>query len=101
MFKLIAQARLLIVCGFVWMASSAAAEFMEEIVVTASMAQSSVPAARIVRRADNLLLEIEIINDSREATDREQEIQQTLQKALTRARRAGRRRSSAAPPRRP
>ena len=61
------------------------AQEVEEIVVTGSMLESSLPGQHLRRTADNLLLRVLITNDSRDRAQREEEIHKTLLAALTAA----------------
>ncbi len=70
------------------LAPSAWSEVIEEIVVTGSYIESSPPAQRLVRKADNLLLRVLITNDAREEKQREKEIHQTLLNAVESAQKA-------------
>lgn len=63
------------------------AQELEEIVVTAHVASSSIPGQHIRRVADNLLLRVQVVNDSREEKQRQDEIYKTLADALDRANR--------------
>ncbi|XOV83662.1 MAG: hypothetical protein ACFHXK_00805 [bacterium] len=58
---------------------------IEEIVVTGSYIENSPPAQRVVRKADNLLLRVQITNDAREREQREKEIHKTLLSAVAAA----------------
>lgn len=55
---------------------------IEEVVVTGSRAISwdpdDIPAVQLARRADNLIVGVRVVNDTREAADRRQEITETL-----------------------
>ena len=66
------------------------AQEMEEIVVSGARDSSSLPGVHIRRNADNLLLAVKIVNDSREKKQREDEIYRTLSAALSDAKRNGR-----------
>ncbi len=61
------------------------AQELEEVLVTASMTNSSLPGKHLRRTADNLLLRIRIVNDSRDEEQREKEIHKTLFAALGKA----------------
>ena len=58
------------------------ADVIEEIVVTGSYIESDIPGTQIRRKGDNLLLQVDITNDSREEEQREEEIHATLKKAV-------------------
>jgi len=58
------------------------ADVIEEIVVTGSYIESDIPGTQIRRKGDNLLLQVDITNDSREEEQREKEIHATLKKAV-------------------
>lgn len=65
------------------MASPAfAQEGVDEIIVTGSRAMDwdpdDIPVIQLVRRADNLIVEVRVVNDTREAAGRRTEITQTL-----------------------
>lgn len=61
---------------------------IDEIVVTGARAiewdPDDVPVIQLMRRADNLIVEVRVVNDTREATGRRSEITRTLQ-AMARA----------------
>ena len=60
-----------------------AAAQLDEIVVTASKRESvDIPGVVLSKRADNLLLEISIINDTREKDLREKELFETMENLL-------------------
>ena len=61
------------------------AEVIEEIVVTGSYVESSPPAQRVVRKADNLLLKVHVTNDARDEQQRKSEIHETLLSAISAA----------------
>lgn len=69
-------------------ASPAVAQEVEEIVVTGSRMvdwdPDDIPAVQLFRRADNLVVDIRVVNDTREAAVRRNELNQTL-RALARA----------------
>ena len=58
------------------------AQEVEEIVVTGAAIRSELPGKHLRRSADNLLLRVQIVNDSREEGQREQEIHETLLAAI-------------------
>lgn len=62
----------------------AKAQSVEEIVVTGSRAiewdPDDVPVIQLARRADNLIVEVRVVNDTREASARRSEITQTLRR---------------------
>ena len=70
--------------GFAMTASITAAQdgAMDEIVVTGSRAiewdPDDVPVIQLARRADNLIVQIAAVNDTREATQRRQELIESL-----------------------
>lgn len=61
------------------------AQEVEEIVVTGSRVSSSLPGKHLRRNADNLLLRVLITNDSRDESQRRDEIHQTLRAGLAAA----------------
>ena len=61
------------------------AQEIEEIVVSGTLSGSDVPGRHLRRSADNLLLRVQIVNDSREEAQREDEIHQTLRAAISAA----------------
>jgi len=67
---------------FVFVSMAAAGEVIEEIVVTGSYIESSIPGTQIRRKGDNLLLRVDVTNDSREKSQRELEVHETLRKAV-------------------
>jgi len=67
---------------------SVSAEVIEEIVVTGSYIESAIPGTQVRRKGDNLLLRVNITNDSREKQQRESEIHATLKKAVASAQKA-------------
>ncbi|NBB52758.1 TonB-dependent receptor [Rhizobium sp. CRIBSB] len=77
-------------CLALVMAAPAMAQdaFVDEIVVTGARAiewdPDDVPVIQLMRRADNLIVEVRVVNDTREATGRRSEITRTLQ-AMARA----------------
>jgi len=77
-------------CLALVMAAPALAQdaFVDEIVVTGARAiewdPDDVPVIQLMRRADNLIVEVRVVNDTREATGRRSEITRTLQ-AMARA----------------
>lgn len=73
-----------LLCAFPLLVS---AEILEEIVVTGSYIESDVPGTQIRRKGDNLLIRVEISNDSREEKQREAEIHETLRRAVESAKR--------------
>ena len=70
--------------------SHALAQEMEEIMVTGSAVSGSLPGEHLRRNADNLLLAVKIVNDSREKEQREDEIYRTLSGALAESKKNGR-----------
>ncbi|MCH9694551.1 MAG: hypothetical protein K0U72_08590 [Gammaproteobacteria bacterium] len=75
---------LLIACLVLFTADVRAQE-VEEIVVTGTLVGSSVPGKHLRRPADNILLRVQIVNDSRDADQREEEIHKTLSAAISAA----------------
>jgi len=75
---------LLIAC-LVFAATNIYAQEIEEIVVTGTLVGSGVPGKHLRRSADNLLLRVQIVNDSREEDQREDEIHRTLLAAISAA----------------
>ena len=69
----------------VFLALNTQAEELAEIIVSASFIESEVPGRHLQRTADNLLLRVQIVNDSREEKVREDEIHQTLLAAIAAA----------------
>lgn len=63
----------------------AVAQDLEEIVVTGMLSGSSVPGKHLRQPADNLLLRVQITNDSRDEEQREDEIHRTLLAAISAA----------------
>lgn len=61
------------------------AQEVEEIVVTGSRTSSSLPGKHFRRNADNLLLRVFVVNDSRDEAQRKEEIHRTLRGALSAA----------------
>lgn len=65
-------------------ATYAKAQSVEEIVVTGSRAMEwnpdDVPTIQLPRRADNLIVEVRVVNDTRDALGRRSEITQTLRR---------------------
>ncbi len=76
---------LLIIACLIFVAADTYAQDLEEIVVTGSRVGSSVPGKHLKRPADYLLLRVQIVNDSRDADQREDEIHKTLLAALSTA----------------
>ena len=74
--------RLLVLVVVFCMPMAGFCQGIEEIVVTGSMIERSVPAQRVVRKADNLLLRVTITNDARDDEQRQQEIHRTLLAAV-------------------
>lgn len=74
-----------------WAAPWAAAQGVEEIVVTAARATESapLPGAYLKRSGDFVLLEVAVTNDTREKDARKSEIYETLRTALAAAKRDG------------
>ncbi len=62
--------------------AEAHAQEIEEIVVTGTLVGSGVPGMHLRRTADNLLLRVQIVNDSRDEDQREDEIHRTLLDAI-------------------
>ena len=77
----------LIACLLALAIPGAPAQELEEVVVTASLSGSNVPGMHLRRPADNLLLRVRIMNDSREEAQREDEIHRTLLAAIAAAER--------------
>lgn len=83
--SILALAALLSVAG---LSGAAKAQAVEEIVVTGTRMSASnygapvsviqVPVVRLERRADNLIVSIDVINDTRDATTRRNEITRSL-----------------------
>ncbi|MEL6447231.1 MAG: hypothetical protein AAFQ62_04710 [Pseudomonadota bacterium] len=73
---------------FLILPALAAADVLEEVVVTGSrLSAANPPAKRLIRRGDNLLVSVRITNDSRDADVRESEIHETLLGAIRQANR--------------
>lgn len=76
---------LLAVFFSIFIAADISAQEIEEIVVTGTLAGSNVPGKHLRRPADNLLLRVQIVNDSREEEQRRDEIHRTLLAAISAA----------------
>lgn len=68
-------------------ASPSVAQELEEIVVTGSRVSAELPGRQLRRTADNILLSVEVTNDSRDEEQRESEIHETILRALKAAER--------------
>lgn len=83
-FETLAAAALAAAMITVALPASVAAQSVEEIVVTGSRAiewdPDDVPVIQLARRADNLIVEVRVVNDTREASARRSEITQTLRR---------------------
>ena len=75
----------IVVSCLMFLTSVAEAQELEEIVVTGTLAGSDVPGKHLRRDADNLLLRVQIVNDSRDEDQREDEIHKTLLSAINAA----------------
>ena len=75
---------LLVACLFL-VTTNICAQEIEEIVVTGTLVGSGVPGKHLRRPADNLLLRVQIVNDSRDEDQREDEIHKTLLAAISAA----------------
>ena len=73
------------ICVLLLAAVSSQAQEIEEIVVTGTLSGSDVPGKHLRRPADNLMIRVQIVNDSREADQREDEIHKTLLAAISAA----------------
>jgi hypothetical protein len=76
---------LLSIFWLIFISADIHAQEIEEIVVTGTLAGSEVPGKHLRRPADNLLLRVQIVNDSREEEQREDEIHRTLLAAISAA----------------
>ncbi len=77
--------RALSIAGLFFLVATSHAQELEEVVVTGTFASSTVPGIHLRRTADYLLLSVQIVNDSRDADQREDEIHKTLLAALSSA----------------
>ena len=75
----------LLMCVLFLAAASGYAQEIDEIVVTGTLAGSDVPGTHLRRPADNLLIRVQVVNDSREEDQRENEIHRTLLAAISAA----------------
>ena len=74
-----------LLAGLLVVASNVDAQQVEEIVVTGSLVDDEVPGTHLRRTADFLLLRVQIMNDSRDKAQREDEIHKTLLAAIAAA----------------
>lgn len=73
----------LLTCLLVLIAVPSYAQELEEIVVTGTLVGSDVPGKHLRRAADNLMIRVQLVNDSRDEDQREDEIHKTLLAAIS------------------
>lgn len=82
--KLVSGATAMLVMAIAALPAVAMAQAVEEIVVTGSRAiewdPDDVPVVQFARRADNLIVEVRVVNDTRDTGARRTEITQTLRR---------------------